>query len=72
MNWMQRSKKLKNFWKNERTPENESILNTNSKKFHYPSCSSVDDMKESNKKDFYGTRDEAVSQGYSPCGRCKP
>lgn len=48
------------------------ILNTNSKKFHYPSCSSVDDMKESNKKDFYGTRDEAVSQGYSPCGRCKP
>lgn len=48
------------------------ILNTNSKKFHYPSCSSVDSMKESNKKDFYGTHDEAISQGYSPCGRCKP
>lgn len=48
------------------------ILNTNTKKFHYPSCSSVDDMSEKNKKEFFGTRDEAVAQGYSPCGRCKP
>lgn len=48
------------------------ILNTNTKKFHYPSCSSVDDMKEKNKQEFFGTRDEAVAQGYSPCGRCKP
>lgn len=48
------------------------ILNTNTKKFHYPSCSSVDDMKESNKQEFFGTRDEAVAQAYSPCGRCKP
>lgn len=48
------------------------ILNTNTKKFHYPSCSSVDDMKEKNKAEFFGTRDEAVAQGYSPCGRCKP
>ena len=48
------------------------ILNTNTKKFHYPSCSSVDDMKEKNKQEFFGSRDEAVAQGYSPCGRCKP
>lgn len=48
------------------------ILNTNSKKFHYPSCSSVGQMNESNKKDFNGTRDELISQGYSPCGRCMP
>lgn len=48
------------------------ILNTNTKKFHYPSCSSVDDMNEKNKQEFFGTRDEAVAQGYSPCGRCKP
>lgn len=48
------------------------ILNTNTKKFHYPTCSSVDDMKEKNKAEFFGTRDEAVAQGYSPCGRCKP
>lgn len=48
------------------------ILNKNTKKFHYPSCSSVREMKESNKKNFTGTRDEAISQGYSPCGRCHP
>lgn len=48
------------------------ILNTNTKKFHYPSCSSVDDMKEKNEAEFFGSRDEAVAQGYSPCGRCKP
>ena len=48
------------------------ILNTNTKKFHYPTCSSVNDMKEKNKQEFFGTRDEAISNGYSPCGRCKP
>lgn len=50
----------------------EYVLNTSSKKFHYPSCSSVDDMKESNKKEFTGTRDELINDGYSPCGYCKP
>jgi competence protein ComEC len=48
------------------------ILNTNSHKFHYPSCSSVDAMKESNKKEFFGTREEARNMGYDPCGRCHP
>lgn len=48
------------------------ILNTNTKKFHYPTCSSVNDMKEKNKQEFFGTRDEAISNGYSPCGCCKP
>lgn len=48
------------------------ILNTNSKKFHYPTCSSVNDMKEKNKQEFFGTRDETIALGYSPCGRCKP
>ena len=48
------------------------ILNTSSKKFHYPTCSSVDDMKEKNKQSFTGTRDEAIAQGYVPCKRCNP
>ena len=48
------------------------ILNTNTKKFHYPSCSSVNQMKDKNKREFTGTRDEAIAQGYSPCGRCHP
>lgn len=48
------------------------ILNTNTKKFHYPSCSSVEQMKEKNKKEFSGDREDIISQGYSPCKRCKP
>lgn len=48
------------------------ILNTNTKKFHYPTCPSVNDMKEKNKQEFFGTRDETIALGYSPCGRCKP
>lgn len=48
------------------------ILNTNTKKFHYPSCSSVDDMKEKNKQEYSGSRDDLINQGYSPCGRCHP
>ena len=48
------------------------ILNTNTKKFHEPSCSSVDDMKESNKAEFVGDRSEVIARGYDPCGRCKP
>ena len=48
------------------------ILNTNTHKFHYPSCSSVDQMKESNKQEYTGTRDEVIAMGYDPCGRCHP
>ena len=48
------------------------IANMNTLKFHYPSCSSVSDMKEKNKWYFSGTRDELISKGYVPCKRCKP
>ncbi len=48
------------------------VLNTNTHKFHYPSCSSVDQMSEKNKQYFTGTRDEIIAMGYDPCKRCKP
>ncbi len=48
------------------------VANKNTKKFHYPSCSSVSDMKESNKLYYDGTRDELINQGYEPCKRCNP
>lgn len=48
------------------------VLNTSSKKFHYPDCSSVADMTAENRQDFTGSRDDLIAQGYSPCGRCKP
>ena len=43
-----------------------------SKKFHYPSCSSVSKMKEKNKLYFSGSRDELIQMGYTPCKICKP
>ncbi len=48
------------------------ILNASTKKFHYPTCSSVAKMKESNKVYYTGTRDEVIGMGYEPCGNCKP
>lgn len=48
------------------------ILNTNTKKFHVPTCSSVNRMSEKNKQEFYGSRDEVIAMGYSPCQRCNP
>lgn len=48
------------------------ILNTNTKKFHYPSCNSVKQMKEKNKQDYTGSRDDVISMGYEPCKNCNP
>ncbi len=48
------------------------ILNTNTQKFHKPSCSSVQNMKEENKKIYTGTKAELQEEGYEPCGNCKP
>lgn len=51
---------------------NNYVLNKNTKVFHYPYCSSVDKMKDSNKKEMKATRDEMIDKGYKPCGRCNP
>lgn len=48
------------------------VLNNNSYKFHYPSCSSVNRIKSYNREDYFGTRDELISMGYEPCGNCHP
>ncbi len=48
------------------------ILNTNSKKFHYPSCASAKRIREKNKKYYVGTRSEVIAKGYAPCGNCNP
>ena len=50
----------------------EYILNKNTKKFHYSWCSSVGQMKESNKIYFDGTSAQARKKGYKPCKRCNP
>jgi DNA-entry nuclease len=48
------------------------VLNTRSKKFHLPTCSGVSTMRETNRQDFTGTREELIAQGYEACGICKP
>ena len=48
------------------------VLNTNTMKFHYPTCSSVDDMKEKNKEIYTGSREDVINMGYVPCKRCNP
>ena len=56
----------------EDTTQASYVLNTNTKKFHLPSCSSVAKMKDSNKQSFTGTRQDLIDKGYSPCGKCNP
>lgn len=57
---------------NPSSEETTYILNTNTMKFHYPSCSSADSISENNRAEYTGTRDELIDKGYSPCGRCHP
>ncbi|MDO4289288.1 MAG: MBL fold metallo-hydrolase [Eubacterium sp.] len=45
------------------------IGNKNSKKFHRPSCSGL--PSEKNALSF-SSREEAIAQGYTPCGICAP
>lgn len=47
-------------------------LNIKSMKFHLPSCNGVAAMNPENRKEFYGTREEVMLKGYSPCGLCDP
>lgn len=48
------------------------ILNTNTKKFHYSTCSSAASTSAANKSEFTGERDALIAQGYTACGVCKP
>lgn len=48
------------------------IVNVNSRKFHFPSCGSAKGIKEKNRMEFYGERDELIAKGYAPCKNCNP
>ena len=48
------------------------VLNTSTKKFHYPSCNDVGKMNPENKEVVTADRDEIIKAGYSPCGHCNP
>lgn len=54
------------------TSEDLYVLNRNTKKFHRPDCSSVQDIKPKNKQEFSGNTEALIQQGYSPCKNCNP
>ena len=48
------------------------VVNTNTGKFHYPFCGSAKNIKEGNRWDYHGTREELINMGYEPCKNCDP
>lgn len=48
------------------------ILNTNTKKFHKPSCRSAKQIKPGNRQETGDAREDLLARGYSSCGNCKP
>ena len=62
--------------KTEQSNENavfvEYVLNKNTKKFHEPGCGSAKTIKDSNREEYTGSREDLIDMGYSPCGNCKP
>ena len=72
--WLSNEKPVKNPEVNdqEKGEKTTYVLNTNSKKFHYPDCSSVGKMSEKNKEERTTTREDLIADGYEPCGSCKP
>lgn len=53
-------------------PEPDYVLNLNTGKFHYPDCSSVEQIKPDNYEAFTGSREEVLAQGFVPCKNCNP
>ena len=54
---------------NSQNGESQYIGNKNSKKFHRPFCKNLPAEKN---RVYLNSRDEAIEQGFSPCGNCKP
>lgn len=52
------------------TEQGKYVLNTNSKKIHKPHCSSVSDMSPKNRKDYEGSTEPLLAQGYETCKAC--
>ncbi|MCI2061667.1 MAG: DNA/RNA non-specific endonuclease [Eubacteriaceae bacterium] len=48
------------------------IINTNTGKFHKPSCYVLSRTKDKNKKKYKGYRKKLIEEGYEPCKICNP
>lgn len=52
---------------------NKYVLNTNTKKIHYPDCSSAAKISEKNRAEYEGAISDLINnQGYTTCGNCRP
>ena len=58
--------------KNENAASTKYVLNTSTKKFHYPTCGSAGRIATKNYAESNESRDSLIAQGYSPCGNCDP
>lgn len=47
------------------------VASSQSNKFHYSSCRAAKRINQNNLITF-GSREEAINAGYSPCGICHP
>lgn len=57
----------------EEDPDGDSyVVNMNTHKFHYPTCSSVGRMSRKNRRDFIGYREDLILSGFEPCQICEP
>ena len=52
--------------------EHDYVLNTRSRKIHYPGCRDVPKIDRNNRRDVHCTYQELINQGYTPCGHCRP
>lgn len=48
------------------------VLNTNTMKFHEPSCGSAAKIHPENREDVTDSRENIIAKGFSPCGNCDP
>lgn len=48
------------------------IVNTNTDKFHDPECKYADSIKEKNRWEYTGPREDLIYFKYVPCKVCNP
>lgn len=65
-------KSVSNDTDNPQPEGNNYVLNINTKRFHYPTCDSVNEMKAKNRRYVTMSREEIIADGYAPCKRCNP
>lgn len=53
-------------------PQTTYIVNINTNKFHDPDCYYASQIKEKNRWEYTGSREDLIEFKYVPCGVCNP